>query len=364
MRLNKNKIVVSVTGIRPDFIRMKNVFNLLDQNFNHILVHTGQHYSKMLSEVFFKELKIRKPDYNLNIGSKKNEHFHQLANLSIKIIELFRKKKIKPDCIVFLGDSNSVSSAISLKKEGYKIAHIEAGMRSYDKRMLEEINRTVCDHCSDLNFVYHDDYKKNLLKENIHKNNIYVVGNTIKEVAKDFSNKFLKIPKKNNFILADIHRPENFLHKERLKTIVKLLNDYSIEFKIPVYLLNFKRTSDMLKYFQIKIHNIKLIDLMSYNDFLNNQYHSFLIVSDSGTAQEEAAMFKTPVITPRDYTERPQSMFNNCSFLFKLDDYKKNYKKSLLYLKKIKSNKLKIKTDWLGDGKTSSKIIKILKENL
>ena len=90
-------------------------------------------------------------------------------------------------------------------------------MRSYDKRMLEEINRTVCDYCSDLNYVYHDDYKKNLLKENIHKNNIYVVGNTIKEVAKDYSKKFLKITKKNNFILADIHRPENFLYKDRLE---------------------------------------------------------------------------------------------------------------------------------------------------
>lgn len=364
MKSHKKKIIVSITGIRPDFIRMKNVFNLLDKNFNHILVHTGQHYSKMLSEIFFKELKIRKPDYNLNIGSKKNEHFHQLANLSIKIIELFRRKKIKPDCIIFLGDSNSVASSISLKKEGYKIAHIEAGMRSYDKRMLEEINRTVCDHCSDLNFVYHKDYKKNLLKENINNKNIFVVGNTIKEIAKEYSEKFSKIPKKNNFILADIHRPENFLYKNRLKKIINLLNDYSKEFKIPIYLLDFKRTSNMIKKFGIKIDKIKIVKLMSYNDFLINQYHSFLVVSDSGTAQEEAAMFETPVITPRDFTERPQSMFNNCSYLFKIDDYKNSYNKSLLYLKKIKSNKLNIKTDWLGNGETSNNIIKTLKEYL
>ena len=116
------KTIISISGIRPDFIRMKNVFKLLDKNFNHILVHTGQHYSNMLSDIFFKELNIRKPDYNLSIGSKKNEHFHQLSNLSIKIIELIRKQNIKPNCIIFLGDSNSVTASIPLKKEGFKLS--------------------------------------------------------------------------------------------------------------------------------------------------------------------------------------------------------------------------------------------------
>ena len=111
------KNIISITGIRPDFIRMKQIFTELDKNFNHILVHTGQHYSKMLSNVFFNELSIRKPDYNLSIGGKNNEHFHQLANLSVNIIELIRNKNLNPDCIIFLGDSNSVSSSISLKKE-------------------------------------------------------------------------------------------------------------------------------------------------------------------------------------------------------------------------------------------------------
>ena len=358
------KNIISITGIRPDFIRMKQIFTELDKNFNHILVHTGQHYSKMLSNVFFNELSIRKPDYNLSIGGKNNEHFHQLANLSVNIIELIRNKNLNPDCIIFLGDSNSVSSSISLKKEGYKIAHIEAGMRSYDKRMLEEINRTVCDHCSDFNFVYHKDYKLNLLKENISKKNIYVVGNTIVEVSKIFYSKIVIEKKKNNLILADIHRPENFLYKNRLKKIISLLNMYSRHYNLPVYLLNFNRTLSKIREFDIKLGNIKLINLMSYKDFLVNQYHAFFVVSDSGTAQEEAAIFKTPVITPRDFTERPLSMFYNCSYLFKLSFFERSYKESIKYLSKIKSKKLKISSSWLGRGLTSKMIVRILKEKL
>ena len=201
------KTVITVTGIRPDFIRMSEIFKKLDENFNHILVHTGQHFDKLLSDVFFEELEIRKPDYNLEIGGPGKEHFHQTADLSVKLIELIRKENLNPDIILFLGDSNSVTSAVPLKKEGYKIGHIEAGMRSYDKRMLEEINRIVCDHCSDFLFVYHENYKQKAIKENIDPNSVFVVGNTIVEVAEKFKPTEVK---KNDKIILDIHRPENF----------------------------------------------------------------------------------------------------------------------------------------------------------
>ena len=358
------KTVISITGIRPDFIRMKNIFHELDKYFNHILIHTGQHYSEMLSDVFFDELSIRKPDYNLSIGSKKNEHFHQLASLSVKLIDLIREKKLKPDCIIFLGDSNSVASSLVLKKEGYKIAHIEAGMRSYDKRMLEEINRLTCDHCSDLNFVYHRDYKTNLLKENIHADNIYIIGNTILEIVNEFVIKIINHKKKDNMILADIHRPENFNYPKRLKKIIKLLNLYSTKFNLPVYLLNFSRTIDKIKKYKINIKKIKVINLMSYNNFLKSQYNSYFVVSDSGTAQEETPLLKTPVITPRDFTERPQSMINNCSYLYKLNHFDKSFKESLKYIISIKTKKKKIRTAWLGKGNTSKLIVNILRKKI
>jgi UDP-N-acetylglucosamine 2-epimerase (non-hydrolysing) len=215
------KTVITVTGIRPDFIRMSEIFKKLDENFNHILIHTGQHFDRLLSDVFFDELEIRKPDYNLEIGGMGKEHFHQSADLSVKLIELIRKKNLNPDIILFLGDSNSVTVSVPLKKEGYRIGHIEAGMRSYDKRMLEEINRVVCDHCSDYLFVYHENYKEKALREGIPEENIFVVGNTIVEVANKLG---YNGPRKRNTVLLDIHRPENFKYENRLRNIKKYTN--------------------------------------------------------------------------------------------------------------------------------------------
>jgi UDP-N-acetylglucosamine 2-epimerase (non-hydrolysing) len=190
------KTVVTITGIRPDFIRMCAVFKELDKTFNHILIHTGQHYDALLSDVFFKQLDIRDPDYILDTGKSSTNHFEQLAYLSTAIPKLFEINNINPDLILFLGDSNSAGVSFPLKKSGYKIGHIEAGMRSYDKRMLEEINRTVCDHCSDILFVYHDDYKEQLRLENITKN-VFVVGNTVVEPFKMFCQDIMCNPKEN-----------------------------------------------------------------------------------------------------------------------------------------------------------------------
>jgi len=350
------KTIITITGIRPDFIRMSEIFKKLDNNFNHILIHTGQHYDKMLSDVFFDELLIRKPDYNLEIGSKGKEHFHQQADLSVKIIELIRNEKINPDLIVFLGDSNSALASVPLKKEGYKIAHIEAGMRSGDKRMLEEINRIVCDHCSDFLFVYHENYKEKLIKESINSESIFVVGNTIKEVGDKIK---LNNTKKNNKIILDVHRPENFNDKIRLKNILNYANICSKRFNIPVEMLSFKRTMDKITEYNLDLEDIKIIDLLSFKNYINEIYHSKFIISDSGTAQEEPCLFKTPVIVPRDFTERPESVESGCSYMINVNELDVSWIESFNYLSNYDSN-----TDWLGDGETSDKIIKILKEKL
>jgi UDP-N-acetylglucosamine 2-epimerase (non-hydrolysing) len=350
------KTVVTVTGIRPDFIRMSEIFKKLDINFNHILIHTGQHFDRLLSEVFFDELEIRKPDYNLNIGGIGKEHFHQTSELSIKLIELLRKEKINPDIILFLGDSNSVVSSVSLKKEGYKIGHIEAGMRSYDKRMLEEINRIVCDHCSDFLFVYHENYKNKAMLEGICEDNIFVVGNTIVEVVKKLN---FNTNKKNDRIILDIHRPENFKHKKRLKNIIDLSNSLSKSYNIPIKMLSFKRTMDKIKEFNIDLGDIEVVDLMSFKKYTEEVYHSKFIISDSGTAQEEPSLLGTPVIVPRDYTERPESVENNCSVMVDIENNRWDNIESWLLI-----NCHKRDTKWLGEGNTSDLIIKILKEKL
>lgn len=353
------KTIVTITGIRPDFIRMVKIFKKLDENFNHILIHTGQHYDKLLSDVFFKELNIRKPNFNLCIGGSNREHFHQSADVSVKIIELLRKEKIDPDIIIFLGDSNSVCCAVSLKKEGYKIGHIEAGMRSYDKKMLEEINRVVCDHCSDFLFVYHPEYASQLAEERVHKG-VYIVGNTIVEVCQSFAQELFKTKKKSDQIILDIHRPENFKYPERLQNIISYANQCIEKFGVPVRMLNFKRTLSNMHTFEIPLGKIELIDMLSYKKFLEIQYHSLFMISDSGTAQEEPALLNTPVIVPRDFTERPQSVKYNCSFMIDVNSKNGTWEESLNWL----TAGTIIDSEWLGDGTTSKQIIDILKREL
>lgn len=357
------KTIVTITGIRPDFIRMCFVFKELDKNFNHILIHTGQHYDTNLSDIFFKQLGIRNPNYILDTGKNSKNHFEQLAYLSVEIHNLFEKENIIPDLILFLGDSNSAGVSFPLKKNGYKIGHIEAGMRSYDKRMLEEINRTVCDHCSDILFVYHKDYAKQLELENI-KSNVFVVGNTIVEPFKLFEKEITSLPKKNNMILMDIHRPENFNFYDRLTNVIKFGNECIIKYNLQVKVLYFKRLKDKLDEFGLDLGKIEMIQLLPYKEYLETVYNSLFIISDSGTGQEEPALLKTPVIVPRDYTERPQSYESNCSFKLKINDNENNFEDVFDWINKFITGDLKMGIEWLGNGETSKLVVEKIKDFL
>lgn len=352
------KTIITVTGIRPDFIRMSEIFKKLDNEFNHILIHTGQHFDKLLSDVFFEELEIRKPDFNLEIGGKGKKHYHQMSELTIKLIELIEEKQLNPDLIVFLGDSNSVTSSVSLKKEGYKIAHIEAGMRSGDKRMLEEINRIVCDHCSDFLFVYHNNYKEKLLKENINGDNIFVVGNTIVEVVKKY---YTHHDGKRNQIILDIHRPENFNDKKRLENIITFANQCKVKYNVDVKMLSFSRTVEKIKEFNIPLGDIILIDLLSFKQYLKQVSNSIFLISDSGTAQEEPSLLNTPVLVPRDFTERPESVESHCSLMINVNDNNFDFESIDKYLTSYDTLH---NTEWLGSGDTSQRIINIIKNLL
>lgn len=353
------KTIVTITGIRPDFIRMSEIFKCLDEEkwCKHILIHTGQHYDKLLSDIFFQDLNIREPDYNLGIGSNGKKHYHQQSELGVKIIELFEKENIKPDLVLFLGDSNSVLASVPLRKEGYKIAHIEAGMRSYDERMLEEINRKVCDHVSNYLFVYHENYKQKAIKEGISDEKIFVVGNTIVEPLMKIAD--LNYLGKKSHILLDIHRPENFKDKQRMQKIIEFANICTQKTGKPVKMINFSRTINHLNEYEIDIGNVEIIDLMGYKKFIKFMQDAEFIISDSGTAQEEPALLKIPVIVPRDYTERPESLENNNSIMLNIMDdnsFLESIDWALSYHEASK--------DWLGDGNTSQRIIEILRKQL
>jgi UDP-N-acetylglucosamine 2-epimerase (non-hydrolysing) len=352
-----HKTIVTVTGIRPDFIRMSEIFKRLDEQdwCQHILIHTGQHYDKLLSDVFFQDLKIRKPDFNLSIGAPGKPHYRQQAEIGPAIIELFKKKNITPDLILFLGDSNSVLAAVPLRKEGYTIGHIEAGMRSYDERMLEETNRKVCDHVSNLLFVYHENYKKKAIKEGIPAERIHVVGNTIIEPLKNIAD--LKYKSKKSHILLDIHRPENFKYPKRLQKIINFANLCHEKTGLPVKMLKFHRTILSIDKFDIDLKNIDLIDLMGYTSFVKFMQDSCFIVSDSGTAQEEPALLNVPVLVPREFTERPESLEHNNSKMVNLDLEQEDH---VQYIEWAKEEQI-METAWLGEGNTSLKIVNIIK---
>jgi len=352
--------IATITGIRPDFIRMSKVFEKLDQNFNHIMVHTGQHYDDELSKIFFDELKIRKPDYTLNAGKSGRNHYEQLAYLSTAVIELFQKENIKPDLILFLGDSHSALASLPLFKEGYKIGHIEGGMRSYDRRMPEEVNRVVCDYVSDYVFVYTPLYKERLIKENKPAEKIHVVGNTIVEVVNEL------IPKgerTKDYIVADIHRNENLSSWEQYNHILTYLNEVGNKLNLPIKLVKFNRAlkhidkHDLLK----DKPNIELVGPYGFLKFLELQYNSFGVISDSGTSQEECPLLGVPVAVPRKHTERPESVENGNSIMVGEDrSVEEMSKETIEFFNSYKISPKQI--EWLGDGKTSERIIEIIKE--
>lgn len=356
------KTIVTITGIRPDFIRMKNIFKELDKNFRHIMVHTGQHYDDKLSQIFFRELNIRKPDFILTTGKSSSTQYEQLSYLSKEIIYLFNREKIKPDLVLFLGDSNSVLASVPLFKEGYKIGHIEGGMRSYDRRMPEEVNRVVCDYVSDYIFVYTPLYKERLVKENKNPVNIFVVGNTIREIIEEY---MPKGKKRKNYIVADIHRHENLSSKRQYLHILKYLNFVGRKTQLPIKLARFNRALKLVSDEKVKSRfvNIERVGPYGFLDFLELQYHAYGVISDSGTSQEECPLLKVPVVVPRNHTERPESVEHGNSILVgETNPVEEMAEKTIKFFKNYSvSNK---QLEWLGDGKTSQRILNILKDKL
>jgi UDP-N-acetylglucosamine 2-epimerase (non-hydrolysing) len=312
--------------------------------------------------VFFQDLSIRQPNYTLSTGVSSQNHYEQLAYLSVELPRLLQREKLQPEIILFLGDSNSALVSAPLFKEGYRIGHIEGGMRSYDRRMPEEVNRVICDYVSDLVFVYTPLYKQRLMLENKPEAAIFVVGNTILEVVR----KFMPAgPRTRDYIVADIHRNENLKTPQQLRHILVYLNALGEALQRPVRLIKFNRAVRIIEQHHLLdgLPRVRLDGPYGFLNYLNLQYHARCVVSDSGTAQEECPIFGVPVMVPRCFTERPESVENGNSILIgETKPIEEMVEASLRFLDTYSISDQRLA--WLGRGDTAATIVAILKEKL
>lgn len=350
--------VMSIFGTRPEIIRLSRIFPLLDLNFNHIMVNTNQNFTPELNSVFFSELGIRKPDYNLKI--KTGQFAMEIADIIIKTEKIITKEK--PDVILILGDTNSGLSAITASHLGVKIVHLEAGMRAYDFRMPEDKNRILIDHLSSVLLPYTSYSRENLIRENIHPSKIYVVGNPIIEVINYYLPKIEKSKilekmnlKTKDYFLVTAHRSENVDQIENLKKILLSLEKLHKKFKIRIIYPMHPRTLSKIKILKIP-KGIEIIKPLGFFDFTKLEKNAFCLITDSGTVPEESLYFKIPCVSIRETTERPEYIEAGNNILAGL-----NPEDILKAVSIITSSP--IISEWnfnLGDGKTSSKVLNIL----
>jgi len=347
--------------------------------FAHKIVHTGQHYDYKLSKVFFKDLDLPKPDIYLGAGSA--SHAEQTA----AIMQAFEKVvlKEKPDLVIVFGDVNStlacsvVCSKIHYKKEVVPVAHVEAGLRSFDSKMPEEINRIITDSLSKYLFVTEKIGVENLIKEGIDKNKIFLVGDTIIDSLVYYKPKINKSKiinklklKPEEYILSTIHRPANVDSKENLSKIIsifKKVSDKALSYNpnIKIILPLHPRTMKMLKHFGLlskfrAIKNLLLIEPAGYVDFVKLLTDAKLVITDSGGIQEEATFLKIPCLTLRDSFERHETVEFGTNTLCNLDEklilrktreiFEGSYRKGII--------------PTLMDGSTSKRIVNIIKSRV
>jgi len=301
---------MTICGTRPELIKISEIIKQLDIYTNHVLVHTAQNYDYELSQIFFNELGIRKPDYTLNV--KADTIGGQIANIMTQCEQVMLKEK--PEVVFILGDTNSALSCIIAKRLRIIIYHLEAGNRCFDNRVPEEINRRIIDHTADINMCYTEHARRNLLNEGIPTQNIFVVGSPLWEVYNAHmlrvnSSKILEKLNliKNNYILASIHREENVTIGDKLLTIMDTLVKLTKIHDMPIIFTTHPRTRNYLEDSGFKHDRIILHKPFGMFDYINLQKNAFCNVSDSGTAHEDAALLGIPMVIVRESNERPEA---------------------------------------------------------
>lgn len=362
------KKIISLVGARPNFIKiapLHKVFKKFSDVVNHKICHTGQHFDENMSKIFFDELDLPKPDFYLGIGG--GTHTEQTAGIMIEFEKVLLQEK--PDLIIVPGDVNStMAGALVASKMGIRIAHVESGLRSFDRSMPEEINRTVTDMLSDYLFVSEKSGIDNLIREGIDSNKVFFVGNimidSLVHYLPGINASLITINldlSYNNYILVTFHRPGNVDNLKNLKTIVNLLNRISGEKKV-VFPVHPRTKGNLEKFGLLKQfnNNVLLTDPLGYVDFLSLAKDAELVITDSGGIQEETTFMGIQCITVRNNTERPVTVDIGTNHLAGTDlDIVED-----TALKIMKGAKKKGSIPELWDGKTASRIIDILIDKL
>lgn len=316
--------VMTVLGTRPEIIRLSRVVDLLDRHARHVLVHTGQNYDDRLSGLFFRDLGIRSPDAFLDVRS--DGFADQVAQIMSRIEPLLLQER--PDRLLILGDTNSGLSAIVARRLGIPVFHMEAGNRCYDDRVPEEVNRRVIDHASSVLMPYTERSRANLLREGIEGHRIYVTGNPIGQVIDHYADRIAASAvlatlalEPGRYFLVTMHRAENVDREDRLQSLVEGLSGLWREYRLPVVCSFHPRTRSKVERFGVDIarEGLRFVEPLGFFDFVRLEQSAFCVLSDSGTVQEEACLFKVPNVTLRDVTERPETIECGSNMLASVD---------------------------------------------
>jgi len=359
--------ILSIVGARPNFMKIASIARAAKTmgGIKHHIVHTGQHYDHKMSKSFFEDLDIPKPDKNLEVGS--GTHAQQTA----QIMSSFEKVLLKyaPDIVLVVGDVNSTMACTLVSvKLGVSVAHVEAGLRSFDRDMPEEINRLVTDSIADILFTTSKDADGHLIKEGVPKNRIFFTGNVMIDtlmhnLKKANQSKILKQLelKKSDYVLVTLHRPSNVDSKKSLTPIMSALKTIQKDKKV-IFPIHPRTRKNIEKHFSKKqlkaMSNMVLVDPLGYFDFLHLMQHAMVVITDSGGIQEETTVLGVPCLTVRANTERPITITEGTNTLVGMND-KKIIKE---FRKIVKGKGKKGRQPQYWDGRASERILKKLKE--
>jgi UDP-N-acetylglucosamine 2-epimerase (non-hydrolysing) len=351
-----------ILGTRPEIIKFSPIIRECERlALDYFVLHTGQHYSYNMDMVFFEQLELPQARYNLDVGS--GTHAEQTGKMLIGIEKVLSREK--PDVVLVQGDTNTVlAGALAAAKLGLKVGHVEAGLRSYDREMPEEINRVLADHCSDLLFAPTAKAKEILLGEGIGARSIFVTGNTVVDAV--YQN--LEISKRKgmvsnvlgledgNYMLATVHRQENVDDEARFHAVLNGLQTVQEKFGFPVVYPIHPRAKKQLELFNLATNGIRVVEALDYLSFLRLESKAKLVLTDSGGVQEEACILGVPCVTLRYNTERPETLEVGANALAGTDPAE-IVKKAELMLNKDRGWK-----NPFGDGKAGQKIVKVLRK--